>query len=108
MKSDMILSVIEQPMDHFTTEDDAFLRKLLDAKKKGEGYKTALLRDDMQEVCRDVMEHWYNIKGKDYENYFQRFFADKWKLHDTSSQGQLEYDEAMKFIRDFGGAVITL
>jgi hypothetical protein len=38
MKGKMTLNVVTEPMEHFTTDDDAYLHKLLDEKKKGEGY----------------------------------------------------------------------
>ena len=43
----MTLSVVTEPMEHYTTEDESYLKKLLESKKKGEGYKAAILRDDM-------------------------------------------------------------
>ena len=82
MKGEMTLSVVTEPMDHFTTEDEAYLKKLLDSKKKDDGSKSVVLRDDMQEVARDVMAHWYNIKGQDFDAYYNRFFSDQWNRHD--------------------------
>ena len=38
MKGEVELNVIEEPMDHFTTFDDDYLKKLLNEEKKGQGY----------------------------------------------------------------------
>ena len=65
MNSEMTLDIVAEPMDHFTTEDDAFLHKLLNEKKKGEGYNTVIIKDDMKDIAKDVMDHWYAVKGAD-------------------------------------------
>ena len=63
MKGTIELNIINEPMDHFTMEDDNFLKSLIEEKKKGEGYKSVLLKDDMKAVAATVMKHWYNVDG---------------------------------------------
>lgn len=38
MKGNIELNVFEEPMEHFTTEDDTYLKKLVEEKKRGESY----------------------------------------------------------------------
>ena len=106
MQGPITLNVINEPMDHFTTEDDGFLKSLIDDKKKGEGYKTVLLKDDMKSVASTVMSHWYNIQGTELSNYMARFFDQKWAVLDNSNKGEIDYDESIKFVRDFIGGMI--
>ena len=101
MQGPVELSVVTEPMDHFTTFDDNYLTKLISEQKKGTGYEAVLLKDGMKQVATEVMAHWYNIKGADLENYMSRFFDVKWKVLDNRNKGQIEFDEGIKFIRDF-------
>jgi hypothetical protein len=41
----------------------------------------------MGDICREVMAHWYNIKDQDYEDYYNKFFDEKWKQLDNSNMG---------------------
>ena len=50
MQGNITLNVVEEPMDHFTTEDDSFLHRLINEKGKGEGYNQVILKDDMKQV----------------------------------------------------------
>ena len=52
------------------------------------------------------MAHWFNIKGQDYNEYTNQNFNNKWDRMDPGSKGQVELDEAKKFIRDFVSATI--
>ena len=63
MKGTIELNIINEPMEHFTTDDDGFLKSLIEEKKKGEGYKSVLLKEDMKTVAGTVMKHWYNVEG---------------------------------------------
>ena len=65
MKGPIELNVFEEPMEHFTTEDDNYLKRLVDEKKKGESYTAVVVKDDMMAICTDVMSHWFNVKGQD-------------------------------------------
>ena len=94
MKGEMTLNVVTEPQDHFTTDDDTYLHKLLDEKKKGEGYSTTVLKTDMDDICRTVMSHWYNFKDAEYDEYKAKNFDQKWKELDNNNMGQLEYEEA--------------
>ena len=87
MKGEIELNVVEEPMDHFTTEDDSFLHRLISDKQKGEGATAVILKSDMKEVAGEVMAHWYNIKGADFEQYMTKNFDSKWKTLDQSHMG---------------------
>jgi len=65
MKKNIELNVVEEPMDHFTTDDDNYLKRLVEEKKKGESFRAVIVKDDMMQICDDVMGHWFNIKGQD-------------------------------------------
>ena len=104
----MTLDLVAEPMDHFTTEDDAFLHKLLNEKKKGTGYETVIIKDDMKDIAKDVMDHWYAVKGADFQDFMTKNFDKKWSVLDNRGKGQIEYDEGLKFIRDFIGGMIQL
>ena len=66
MSGPVELNVIEEPMDHFTTFDDSYLKQLLNDNMKGSGYNTYIIKDDMKNVAEQVMAHWYNIKGFEF------------------------------------------
>ena len=51
MKSEMELSVVNEPSEHFNTDDDAWLGGLLSDKRKGPLEVSVLLKDDMKEIC---------------------------------------------------------
>ena len=62
----------------------------------------------MKDITKEVMDHWYNVRGKDYDNYQARFFDKKWAVLDNSGKGQIEFDEGLKFVRDFISGMIQL
>ena len=88
-------------MDHFTQEDESFLQKLINKKKKGESFRAVVSKNDMKLIGEEVMDHWYGIKGKDYIDYMNRYFDEKWTSFDSRGKGQIDIDEADKFVRDF-------
>ena len=55
----------------------------------------------MKLIGEEIMAHWYGIKGKDYIDYMNRYFDEKWQTVDSRGKGQIDIDEADKFIRDF-------
>ena len=87
MKGTVELSVVTEPMDHFTTFDDNYLQKLINEQKKGAGYEAVLLKDGMRQVATEVMGHWYNVKGGDLADYMSRFFDSKWAVLDNRNKG---------------------
>ena len=101
MQGPITLNIVEEPMEHFTNEDDTFLSNLIREKKKGEGYKAVLLKKDMIDVASTVMGHWYNLHEADMANYLDKNFNTKWEGFDNNNKGEIDYDEGMKFIRDF-------
>ena len=54
------------------------------------------------------MGHWYNVKGDELKDYKTRFFDKKWSVLDPRQKGQIEFDEAMKFVRDFISGMVQL
>ena len=108
MQEEIHLNIVNEPMEHYTNEDDIYLDELIKKKKKGESYMSVVLKDDMKYICKKVMNHWYNIKSDDYKQYQNKYFNDKWDRMDPGNKGQLEVDEAKKFIRDFISAEIQL
>ena len=78
MQNPMELNIILEPMDHFTQEDESFLQKLISKKKKGESFRAVVLKNDMKLIGEEIMAHWYGIKGKDYIDYMNRYFDEKW------------------------------
>jgi len=95
-------------MEHFTTEDDSYLRRLVDEKKKGESFRAVVVKDDMMGICNDVMAHWFNVKGTDNQNYMNRHFFDKWNNMDNSGKGEINIDESIKFIRDYISGMVQV
>ena len=104
----MELNVILEPMDHFTQEDESFLQKLISKKKKGESFRAVVLKNDMKLIGEEVMKHWYGIKGKDYLDYMNRYFDEKWNAFDARGKDQIDIDEADKFIREFISGMVQL
>lgn len=84
---DVRLNVIEEPMDHFTTVDDSFLKNLITKKQKQDNNIYVVLKDDMKDITKEVMDHWYNVTGKQYDNYHKRYFDKKWSVIDNSGKG---------------------
>ena len=74
MSGEVELSVIQEPQDHFTSEDDTYLHKLISPKEKGNGASCAVLKEDMKEITNDVMGHWYNLHGAEMTDYNNKFF----------------------------------
>ena len=83
----MTLDLVSEPMDHFTVEDDSFLKTLLNEKKKGEGYNTVIIKDDMKDIAKDVMGHWYAVKGGDFTDFMSKNFDKKWAVLDNRGKG---------------------
>jgi hypothetical protein len=54
------------------------LKLLISKKKKGESFRAVVLKNDMKLIGEDIMAHWYGIKGKDYIDYMNRYFDEKW------------------------------
>lgn len=108
MKGTIELNVVEEPMDHFTTEDDNYLKKLVEDKKRGESFRAVVVKDDMMTICTDVMAHWFNVKGQDNQNYMNRYFFAKWNNMDNSGKGEIQIDEAIKFIRDYISGMVQV
>jgi len=106
MSNDVELSVIQEPQDHFTSEDDSYLHKLISPKEKGNGGNCAVLKPDMMEVTNDIMAHWYNLHGVELNDYNGKFFDSKWYSLDENHKGQIECDETKKFVRDLIGGMI--
>lgn len=67
MQEDIHLNVVNEPMEHYTNDDDIYLDELIKKKKKGYDYMTILMKDDLKYICKKVMSHWYNIKGDDFK-----------------------------------------
>ena len=78
MAGEVILDVVEEPMEHFTTWDDNYLSQLLREHKTGEGLNCVILKDKMIELVQEVMGHWYNIKRAEYEDFAAKNFDKKW------------------------------
>ena len=108
MKGEVLLDIVEEPMDHFTTWDDNYLSQLLRDHKTGEGLNCVILKDKMKELVQEVMGHWYNIKGAEFDDYVSKNFDKKWLVLDNRNKGQIDYDEGTKFIRDFISATVQL
>ena len=108
MNNEVTLNVISEPQDHFTVDDDHYLKSLISDKRKGPLAVSVIIKDDMKQICSEVMAHWYNIKENDNTNYEKRFFDEKWKVLDNRHQGQIEYEEAQKFVRDYIGGMIQI
>ena len=53
-------------MDNFTTFDDNYLSSLIKDHKTGDGLQAVMMKDGMTEVCKEIMAHWYNIKGDEF------------------------------------------
>ena len=66
MKGEVQLNVMAEPMEHFTTFDDNYLSSLISSHKTGDGLSAVVLKDNMKDVCKEVMAHWYNIKGDEF------------------------------------------
>ena len=62
MKGEMTLNVVMEPAEHFTAEDDSYLGNILSDHRKGPLEVSVILKDDMKDVCKDLMGHWYNLK----------------------------------------------
>jgi hypothetical protein len=41
----------------------------------------------MKLIGEEVMDHWYGIKGKDYIDYMNRYFDEKWTSFDSRGKG---------------------
>jgi len=41
----------------------------------------------MKDITKEVMDHWYNVRGEDYTNYQNRYFEKKWGVLDNSGKG---------------------
>ena len=106
MKGEMELDVIEEPQDHLTVEDDKWLEELLTEKRKGPLEVSVILKDDMKDICKQVMAHWYNVKGKDFKRYAEENFDTKWSAMDNNKKGQIFYEEGKRFIKDFTLGII--
>ena len=87
MKGEMTLNVVQEPMDHFTIDDDHYLRDLLAEKRKGPLAVSVILKDDMKTICAEVMSHWYNLHGAENTAYENKNFDAKWKVLDNRHQG---------------------
>mgnify|MGYP002396078329 CR=1 FL=1 len=106
MKGEITLNVVMEPQDHFNAEDDSYLGNILSEKRKGPLEVSVILKDDMKDVCKDLMAHWYNLKGAEYDEYQRINFEKKWEVLDNRHAGQIYYEEAKKFIRDYIGGTI--
>ena len=87
MKDEMTLNVVMEPSEHFTAEDDSYLGHLLDEKRKGPLELSVILKDDMKEICKDLVGHWYNLKDAEYTNYENVNFDKKWEVLDNKHAG---------------------
>ena len=87
MKDEMTLNVVMEPSEHFTAEDDSYLGNLLDEKRKGPLELSVILKDDMKEICKDLVGHWYNLKDAEYTNYESVNFDKKWEVLDNKHAG---------------------
>ena len=87
MKDEMTLNVVMEPSEHFTAEDDSYLGALLDEKRKGPLELSVILKDDMKEICKDLVGHWYNLKDGEYTNYENVNFDKKWEVLDNKHAG---------------------
>lgn len=108
MNGQIELNVFEEPMDHFTTDDDNYLKRLVEEKKRGESFKAVVVKDDMIGICNDVMGHWFNVKGEDNQKYLNRYFFEKWNSMDNSGKGEIAIDESVKFIRDYISGMVQV
>ena len=79
---------------------------MINEKEKKSGNLTVVVKADMKEIATNVMNHWYNVKGKDLDNFFKKNFDEKWNVLDNNGRGEIQFDEGIKFIRDLISGMI--